>query len=262
MSENWHIKIFNISILKQEKLRQITELMDNLKNKTCLDIGGDNGVISYLLRQRGGEWYSADLEDRAVESIQQLVGMNVFRIDDAYIPLPDNSLDLIVIVDFLEHIHEDRNFVIEMKRVLRPGGEVIINVPHIKSFSLLNRIRHAIGLTDEKHGHLRPGYTFSDLVDILGPNFIVKMWKTYSKSFSESIDISLNFLYEVLQKAKDRTERSKKGTLITQNDMVSYKKEFFFLSIIYPFLWVVSKLDRILFFQKGYKLILKAQLIK
>ncbi len=205
-------------------------------------------------------WYSADLEERAVESIRELVTGNVFRIDDRHIPLHDSSLDLIVIVDFLEHIYNDDLFVDEMKRVLKPGGEVIINVPHIKNNSLLNRIRYLVGLTDEKHGHVRPGYTYEGLKNLLGKDFIILSGKTYSKSFSEFIDLVLNLFYEITQKIKRRKTGSKKGTLITKSDFERNRKELFVLSVLFPFIWSFSRLDGIMVFQDGYKLIVKARL--
>ena len=63
----------------------------------CLDLGADNGVISYLLRERGGSWKSADLDEQAVCSIRQLVKEDVFEINDISTPFNDNEFDKVVI---------------------------------------------------------------------------------------------------------------------------------------------------------------------
>ena len=55
----------------------------------------------------------------------------------------------------------------ELARVTRPGGRLVVNTPHLKR-TLLRRLRHALGQTDEKHGHLRPGYTPERLRELLG----------------------------------------------------------------------------------------------
>ena len=89
--------------MKQAKFRQIESLLDDPAGKTNLDIGADNGVISYLLRRQGGEWHSADLDERAVDSIRQLVGRNVYRLEGARTPFPDQTFDQVVVVDYLEH---------------------------------------------------------------------------------------------------------------------------------------------------------------
>lgn len=256
----WAKRLFKKSVLKQAKWQRIRELLPPLQGKRCLDIGADNGVISLLLRELGGQWSSADLDPTAVRSIAELVGQEVYQISGEATPFVDNSFDLVVIVDFLEHTHSDAAFVRDLERILKPGGRLIVNVPHLKPYSLLNRLRHAIGLTDEKHGHVRPGYSRRGLAELLEPRFTVLAARTYSKTFSEAIDTALNFLYEVLQKKKDRSRASAKGTVVTAGDMKQYQKEFRLLSLLYPFLWMWSKLDWLMFWTSGYKLIMSAQM--
>jgi SAM-dependent methyltransferase len=255
----WALTLFNRSVLKQAKFRQIVARLDDPTGKRGLDIGADNGVISYLLRQRGGHWHSADLDERAVRSIRQLVGTDVHQIDGGVTPFEDGAFDLIVIVDFLEHIADDRRFARELARILKPGGQVIINVPHLKPGSLLNRFRHAIGLTDEWHGHLRPGYSLEGLRQLLGPAFGIEESATYSGVFSELIDTALNGLYLKMQQRQAPGVPSSKGTVITEGDMRKHRKQFLLLSALYPLLWAVAKLDALLFLSPGYKLIVSAR---
>jgi ubiquinone/menaquinone biosynthesis C-methylase UbiE len=47
------------------------------------------------------------------------------------LPFQDNSFDTIILSDVLEHIPEPRYSMREVMRVLRPGGNVLINVPFI-----------------------------------------------------------------------------------------------------------------------------------
>lgn len=253
----WAIALFDRSVLKQAKFRQIESLLDEPAGKTNLDIGADNGVISYLLRRRGGEWHSADLDERAVESIRQLVGDNVYRLEGARTPFPDAAFDQVVVVDYLEHIADDHGFVRELDRIVKQGGHVIINVPHLKPGSLLNEFRHTIGLTDDWHGHVRPGYDLEGLRRLLGPGFVIERAVTYSRTFSELIDTGLNGVYLRMQGKKGPTSR--KGAVITQGDVRKHRKQFVLLSVLYPLLWIIAKLDALLWFRPGYKLIVLAR---
>jgi ubiquinone/menaquinone biosynthesis C-methylase UbiE len=257
--ENWPLALFKKSVLKQHKLEEITNLLGKTESLVCLDIGSDNGVISYLLRQRGGSWKSADLDENAVHSIRELVKSNVYQIDSLHTPFNDNEFDRVVIVDFLEHIHTDKEFVDELFRIMKPGGELIINVPHTKN-SLLRLFRLSIGQTDEKHGHLRPGYTVEDVRTLLGRKFTLLAYKTYSKFFSEFIDTLITFAYGILKGSEQ--QESRKGVLVTGSDLSKYKKLFRVYTLIYPVVWVFSRLDLLLFFQSGYMLILKAKVNK
>ena len=256
---DWALALFNRSVLKQAKFRQIVSLMDAPGGKRGLDIGADNGVISYLLRQRGGQWHSADLDERTVASIRQLVDHDVHQIDGGATAFETGAFDLVVVVDFLEHIPDDRGFARELARLLKPGGQLIINVPHLKPGSLLNRFRHAIGLTDEWHGHLRPGYSLDGLRRLLEPAFVIEESSTYSGAFSELIDTALNGLYLTLQKRQGPGGASSKGSVITDSDLRKHRKQFVLLSALYPLIWGVAKLDTLLWFTPGYKLIVSAR---
>jgi SAM-dependent methyltransferase len=261
VNAEWAVALFQKSVLKQAKYRMITGLLDDPVGQRCLDIGADNGVISLLLRRRGGRWASADLDEHTVASIRELVGDEVHRLDGARTPFPDQAFDQIVVVDYLEHIEDDARFAAELGRILRPGGHVIINVPHLKPGSLLNRFRHSIGLTDEWHGHLRPGYTLERIGELLGPRFKVEQARTYSKAFSELVDTGLNGLYLAMQRRGGSNSRgSSKGTVVTQADIRKHRKQFMLLSGLYPLLWGLSKLDALLWLQPGYKLIVRARL--
>jgi SAM-dependent methyltransferase len=252
----WAVALFNRSVLKQAKYRRLVKLLDDPQGKTSLDIGADNGVISYLLRQRGGCWYSADLDPAAVASIRELVGDNVYQLDGSATPFPDQTFDQVIIVDYLEHILDDAGFVGELARIVKPGGTVVVNVPHLKAHSLLNRLRHRIGLTDQWHGHLRPGYTLAGLRQLLEPRFVIEHASTYSRAFSELIDTALNGVYVMLRRNR---APSSKGTVITRDDVEKHRKQFLFLSALYPVLWTIAKLDALLPGQPGYKLIIRAR---
>ena len=248
--------LYAVSVLKQAKVRAITGMLGDTQGLRCLDIGGDNGVVSLLLRERGGSWASADLDERTVASIRELVGSDVVRCDGAHLPFPDRSFDRVVIVDFLEHVPGDRAFVAEVRRILRPGGRLLVNVPHLKPRSLLNRVRHAAGLTDEKHGHVRPGYSVASLREVLAPHFMLVRHATYSRFFSEGIDTAMTLAYEATTKGK--TPASSKGTVVTQADATERKGSFRLLRTAYPVLRAVAALDGLLFLQPGYKLIAEA----
>ncbi len=255
--EDFALALFRKSILKQAKYRQIVSLLGDTDGLTCLDIGGDNGVVSLLLRKGGGLWHSADLGPGTVELIRHLVGERVVEIDGERTPFPDHCFDRIVIIDFLEHISTDREFAGELRRILKPDGSLIVNVPHRKPGSWLNRFRHSIGLTDEWHGHLKSGYTRAELAETLAPHFSIRESKTYSRVFTEMIDTMVTWSLEFLKRGSG-VPPSRKGTLVTSSDLDRHRGKFRLLGAAYPFLWLFSRLDHLLFLQEGYKLIVRA----
>jgi len=253
-------RMFSKSVMKQAKYDRVVDLLGATDGLTCLDLGGDNGVISLLLRERGGTWYSADLSPETVASISSVVGERVFQVDPTHTPFDDGQFDRVVVVDLLEHVTEDREFVADLRRVIRDDGALIVNVPHVKPWSILNRLRHALGQTDERHGHVRPGYSVETLRRTLSPWFTIREVKTYSRLFSELVDTAMRFAVDRVKghKAGDG-DQPHKGNIVTQEDVQKSGGGFGLISLTYPLVKVFCRLDHLLFLQQGYKLIVRAE---
>ena len=90
----------------------------------------------------------------------------------------------------------------------------------------------------------------------MGDHFSVISEKTYSKFFSECIDTLMTLVFDVLKKGK---RDSAKGIVVTGKDLQRYQKIFMMYSWLYPIIWMIAKLDNLLFFTSGYMLIVTAQ---
>jgi SAM-dependent methyltransferase len=251
-AREWAKALYRRSVLKQRKLAEIERALGPTEGLRCLDLGSDNGVVSLLLRERGGSWASGDLTEEAVASIRSLVEADVHLVSGDRLPFPDAAFDRVVVVDMLEHVSDDGRFARELARVTRPGGRLVVNTPHLKR-TALRRARHALGQTDEKHGHLRAGYTIDALRRLLAPGFDVVGHRTYSRFFSEAVDTALNWGVERLGK-----QASAKGMVVTGGDLARHRKAFRAYGLVYPLVWAVSRLDRLVP-ASGYMLIATAR---
>jgi SAM-dependent methyltransferase len=249
---DWALALFRRSVLKQRKLAEITAMLGPTAGLRCLDLGSDNGIVSLLLRRCGGDWASADLTGESVASIEELVGSDVHLVSGERLPFPDGEFERVVVVDMLEHVADDRAFAEELARVLRPGGRLVVNTPHLKD-TALRRLRHRLGQTDERHGHVRPGYTLAALRALLEPRFALDAHRTYSRVFTEALDT-------VIQQGLARTGKkgSAKGVVVTGADMRRHRGLFRAYSALYPALWAVSRLDLLVPWTSGYMLIAAA----
>lgn len=249
---DWALALFRRSVLKQRKLAEIVSLLGPTAGLRCLDLGSDNGVVSLLLRRRGGDWASADMTEESVASIRDLVGTDVHRIEGERLPFADAVFDRVVVVDMLEHVADDRAFVDELARVVKPGGLLVVNTPHLKD-TALRRLRHRLGLTDERHGHVRPGYTLSALRALLEPRFAMGAHRTYSRFFTETVDTAIQ-----LGLSRTGKKGSAKGMVVTGADLSRHRTLFRAYSVAYPAIWAVSKLDLLVPLTSGYMLIASA----
>ncbi len=253
----WQLALFEKSVAKQAKWRALRRLLGAEPVARGLDLGGDNGVISYLLRQRGGRWDSGEIDDAAVAAIAAMVGECVHRIDPPALPFDDAAFDTVVVIDLLEHVEDDRTLAAELARVLRPGGRLIVNVPHARPLATLRPLRLALGLTDAWHGHVRPGYSLAQLRALLAPWFAVERHVTYGRFFSELLDILLNFAYRRRQR-RGPEPQTQKGTIVTGSDVAAMQKTFRTYARAYPLLKALAALDAIVP-ARGYYLALLAR---
>jgi SAM-dependent methyltransferase len=247
------LALFDASVLKQAKWRALSAAVGSTTGLDALDLGSDNGVISWLFRQRGGRWTSADLTDETVAAIRAMVGERVHRVTDATLPFPDAAFDLVVVVDLLEHLADDRRLLAEIGRCLKPGGRVVLNVPHEKRGALLPPLRHVIGLTDAWHGHLRPGYDPGAIESLLPAELRLVGARSYSRFFSHLLDTALNWAF--LRKSKGQAVSTAKGMVVTGGHVDA--GEVRTLRRVYPAMRAFAALDTLLPWTQGYMLIVE-----
>ena len=254
-ANDWALRLFRKSPFKLAKYRCVVELLSDTRGLHCLDIGSHNGAMSYLLSQRGGHWSSADLEEKTVRMIKDMVGHNVFYIEHGRMPFEDDTFDRVVIIDCLEHIKDDRAFIGELFRIIKPQGCLIINTPHRRE-TLLRRLRLALGDTDEKHGHVRPGYTRDDLDRLLAGRFTISSFREHSKFFSELVDIAIS---TALVRCTDESEPPDGGIIVSEADLERHRHQYRVYSLIYPLIWFILRLDTLLPWSHGYLLIVNTR---
>jgi len=216
-----------------------------------LDVGCGVGQVVGRLAQGGFEAHGVDVSEPNIDRARK-VCPNCQIYDGTRLPFPGGEFDRVVVVDMLEHVADEAAFVAELARVTRPGGRLIVNTPHLKE-TALRRFRHALGQTDERHGHLRPGYTPSRLAALLGDGFTVESERTYSRFFSELVDTGINWGVALLGKPG-----SAKGQVVTGTDLGKHRAMFLAYSAIYPFVWAFARLDALIPWASGYMLIVSA----
>ncbi len=258
-STAWQLKIFRKTLKKKEKLALIRSILPDLTDQRCLDLGCAKGTISYFLRRYGGRWFHEDLDFSNVAATRSLVGPFTAVIPPDRIPHRDGTFDLILSLDIIEHIRDDRGFLREMARVLRDNGTLILSTPASGPVFLLNRLKRLVGLTPDQYGHVVEGYSLEQLDTMLrDAGFDIHHRSTYSRFFTELIELLINLVFVKLLRKTAENRRDGHIAPGSADDIAKYRKQFAFYSALYPFVWLVSRLDLLLFWQKGYATLLVA----
>jgi 2-polyprenyl-3-methyl-5-hydroxy-6-metoxy-1,4-benzoquinol methylase len=109
----------------------------DLTGKTVLDVGCASGALLYLLKEQ------ATKEVVGIDSAEYPVsfGVKQYNLDLRPVTLekarlPDNYFDLITLIDVIEHVEDLKAFMIELRRVLKPGGSVFVITPNYQAYQL------------------------------------------------------------------------------------------------------------------------------
>lgn len=100
--------------------------------KDVLDVACGTGIgTHYLLTAGAARCYGIDIDPHAIEYAKAAYkGCRFFLGDAAEITLPDNSIDVVVSFETLEHLTDQERFLRECWRVLKPGGTLVCSTPN------------------------------------------------------------------------------------------------------------------------------------
>lgn len=170
-------------------------MVDDLKlvNKRILDLGCYDGTSLSLIKNRDNEFYGIEASEYG---FQQAIAKGIkaekfFIRDGVNFPFQDSFFDLIVIGEIIEHMYDTDFFLIEIKRILKRGGFLLISTPNIASLgrrllllSGLNPILEVSPNEPDSSGHIRY-FTFESLKGLLEKhNFRIIKGKSDVVNFS------------------------------------------------------------------------------
>jgi len=141
-------------------------------SRRVLDVGSGGGLLLSLLSELGHECFAIDVNDVPEYAPEIYVAKKIdFRrcnVEVDPIPYPDDYFDAVVCCQTLEHFtHTHLNAVKEMRRVLKPGGIVEIDVPNAVCFRNRSRMIRGKHITWEYKKH----YLHAEPVPYKGMSF-------------------------------------------------------------------------------------------
>jgi SAM-dependent methyltransferase len=102
------------------------------RGRDVLDIASGEGYGAAILAQVARSVIGVDISEQTVRFAARNYRKDnlSFRVGDARnIPLPDAAVDVVVSFETIEHLSEHEQFLSEIKRVLRPGGLLVMSSP-------------------------------------------------------------------------------------------------------------------------------------
>jgi SAM-dependent methyltransferase len=117
---------------------------ERVEGKRVLDVGLGYGTLAEALARMGADYHGLDIAagpvDMARHRLASVPGARPEQVQRGSVlelPFPDASFDLVVSIGCLHHTGDLFGAIQEVRRVLRPGGEVVLMVYNRRSLRRL-----------------------------------------------------------------------------------------------------------------------------
>lgn len=161
------------------RVRKIIHEIGNVKGKKVLDVGCEAGYVSMKIAERGAHITSIDVCEPALEQFRAKIkgkhyeqSITIMNAMAHKMPFEDNSFDVVVCTEVIEHMPEVDTCFAEMHRVLKPGGKLVITFPNENLRRKVYPVAKMFGINTDVEEHVTLfEYTFPQIKDLLKKRF-------------------------------------------------------------------------------------------
>lgn len=222
------LKLTGTSNIKFFVKRYINDNKDLFVRKTVVDIPAGKGETSRIVQEIGGEIQPYDL----FPEFFQVEGLKCLKADlNLRLPIEDNSVDIIICQEGIEHIPDQLHVFQEFGRVLKQHGKLILTTPNI------SHLRAKISYL----------FTESELIKRMPANELETLWyeKNGHKYYGHVFLIGVQKL---------RILAAMAGFRIKKINSVRISFSSLFLCFLYPLIVVINIYSFLLNFIKNSKI--------
>lgn len=120
---------------KDKRIRMWRNRLKRLeKHSNCgnlLDIGCGDGSFLGLAQQNGWIVNGTEYSEHAAKFVGEKLGIHVFRGELAAAGSPGEFFDVVTMWHVLEHVTDPRGYLLEIQRILKPSGLLVLAVPNV-----------------------------------------------------------------------------------------------------------------------------------
>jgi 2-polyprenyl-3-methyl-5-hydroxy-6-metoxy-1,4-benzoquinol methylase len=120
----------NITLRSKRKLLQATTYRTTGQ---LLEIGAGTGTFASFMKKSGWQVIGLEPDPGARQTAKEQNGIALLDTSELF-ELPTEHFDVITMWHVLEHVHRLHEYMAQLKKLLRPGGVLLIAVPNYTSF--------------------------------------------------------------------------------------------------------------------------------
>jgi len=195
-------------------------------NGKILEIGCGMGKGLELFQKTCQHYSAVDKNPKLIDYLQSQYPN--YRFVNSHIPplpFPDSSFDAVITLQVIEHIQDDRQFLKEIQRVLKPNGRAVISTPNSK-LSLSRNPWHVREYTGKELENLLNNYFPTvAMMGVAGDQKVMSYHEENRKSVAKITKFDIfNFQYrlprQLLQVPYELLNRLNRNRLMSQDSQL------------------------------------------
>lgn len=123
--------------------------------RSILDVGSGRGFMLYYLKRFFGYRRAAgtQISRGAYEFSRDALGLEMYHEELPELGLAGGSFQMVTLWHVLEHIADPERYLEEIRRLLAPGGRLVVEVPNFRSWTRAYTGMDWLGLDPDYHVH-------------------------------------------------------------------------------------------------------------
>ena len=245
------MKIFLRSPLRRKLLARAMRMLDKVGGQEVLEMSGDD-ALSVAMRNAGGGgggiWSSLAAAETQAELLAEAGIDRIHLARLPQLPFEEGTFDAVVASGVLEYVEKPAELMAELHRVLRPKTRLILHVRR-KRRTLVGLFRKLSGLTDPTRPMVHPGFTPTELFDVLKDGFDVQETAGHGRFFTEFADLLAELFAGLIPESCEPAALSERRL----------RRAAAVYAAFTPVFWLAGFLDAVCFFLPHHHMVLRAK---
>lgn len=140
-------------VIREQRRINYMYLVDVRPGK-LLEVGCGSGQFLDRMRRAGWKVEGVEIDSHAAEYARKKYGVPVHVGSLESVQYPDNTFDAVTMNHVIEHVYDPVALLQECRRVLKPGGRMVIVTPNIRGYGHRRFRQYWRGLEPPRHLYL------------------------------------------------------------------------------------------------------------
>ena len=154
--------------LRKRFKKRIKEIKKIRVSGALLDVGCGVGSFLRLAHAEGYETSGVELSHYAAEYARSNFGLSVFNGELKNAGFASETFDIITLWHVLEHVSDPKKFLVQVNRLLKKNGLLVIEVPNIRSIAATISLMNWELMAPKEHLFYFNSYTLKKLLQDTG----------------------------------------------------------------------------------------------